>query len=388
MHPYRVTFAQRNGARQTSTDKDTLDLTDRIEIRNLFKIFGTDPKGAMKRLEDGATKASLLAETNHVLGVDNVSLTVPKGSISVIMGLSGSGKSTLARCVNRILEPEAGQILLDGENIIHCSPEKMRDIRRHRISMVFQNFGLLPNQSVIENVAFGLKLRGLPLRERHQKAGEVLDVVGLSAWASHYPDALSGGMRQRVGLARALATEADVLIMDEAFSALDPLIRTEMQDELLRLQTSLHKTVLFITHDFQEALRLGTRIAIMSDGALIREGAPQDIVRDPQHDYVAAFTRNVDRARLFDAGSIMLVGDTTGFTIGETGNLLNHHGATVTPETKLIDIARTARPGQPIAVVDDTGRFCGRIPAEALLAGIAGPEDTSPQRTRQQKGLV
>jgi glycine betaine/proline transport system ATP-binding protein len=386
MHPYRLTIAQRNGARQTSKDKDTLDLTDRIEIRNLFKIFGTDPKEAMKRLKDGATKASLLAETNHVLGVDDVSLTVPKGSISVIMGLSGSGKSTLARCVNRILEPEAGKILLDGEDITHCSPEKMRDIRRHRISMVFQNFGLLPNQTVIENVAFGLKLRGLPLRERQQKAGEVLDVVGLSAWASHYPDALSGGMRQRVGLARALATEADVLIMDEAFSALDPLIRTEMQDELLRLQTSLHKTVLFITHDFQEALRLGTRIAIMSDGALIREGAPQDIVRDPQHDYVAAFTRNVDRARLFDAGSIMLAGDSAGFDLNDAGKLRDHQIPTVTPETKLIDIARTARPGQPIAVVDETGRFCGRIPAEALLAGIAGPRDTA-QGTQQQKGL-
>ena len=178
-----------------------------------------------------------------------------------------------------------------------------------------------------------------------------------------------------------------MLIMDEAFSALDPLIRSEMQDELLRLQTSLHKTVLFITHDFQEALRLGTRIAIMSDGALIREGAPQDIVRDPQHDYVAAFTRNVDRARLFDAKSIMLAGDSTGFDLSDAGKLMGHPGATVTPETKLIDIARVAHGGRPIAVVDTTGRFCGQIPADALLAGIAGPNET-PRKAEHQEGLT
>jgi len=368
-------------------------LTNRIEIRNLYKIFGNDPRAALKRIEGGATKNSLLADTGNVLGVDNVSLGVPKGSISVIMGLSGSGKSTLARCVNRILEPDAGEILLDGEDITNVDIDKMRDIRRRRISMVFQNFGLLPTKSVIENVAFGLKLRGLGLRERHQKAGEVLEVVGLSQWASHLPEALSGGMRQRVGLARALATEADVLIMDEAFSALDPLIRSEMQEELLRLQSSLHKTVLFITHDFQEALRLGTQIAIMSDGALIREGAPQDIVRDPQSDYVAAFTRNVDRARLFDAQSIMLEGDQDGFTLCPSGKVtgwraedgadLSDDFTTVAPETKLIDIARAARPPRPIAVVDDAGRFCGSIPHAALLAGMSGASDARHSATRE-----
>lgn len=360
------------------TDRDRHVLSDRIEIRNLFKIFGPDPQDALRRLKAGATKDSLLAETGHVLGVDDVSLGVPKGSISVIMGLSGSGKSTLARCVNRILEPEAGQILLDGEDITRCAPDTLREIRRHRISMVFQNFGLLPNQSVIENVAFGLKLRGLALRERQQKAGAVLEVVGLSAWASHYPEALSGGMRQRVGLARALATEADVLIMDEAFSALDPLIRTEMQDELLRLQTSLHKTVLFITHDFQEALRLGTRIAIMSDGALIREGAPQDIVRDPRHDYVAAFTRNVDRARLFDAASVMVPAE---------GDAPPEGCVRVAPETKLIEVARLARPDRPLAVIDAEGRLRGRIPPEALLAGMAGPGDAD-KTAAERKGAT
>lgn len=353
-------------------------MTDRIEIRNLYKIFGSDPETALKRLEGGATKNSLLAETGNVLGVNNVSLSVAKGSISVIMGLSGSGKSTLARCVNRILEPDAGQILLDGEDITRVRIDKMREIRRHRISMVFQNFGLLPNQSVIENVAFGLKLRGLPLHERQQKAGEVLEVVGLSQWASHLPEALSGGMRQRVGLARALATEADVLIMDEAFSALDPLIRSEMQEELLRLQTSLHKTVLFITHDFQEALRLGTRIAIMSDGALIREGAPQDIVLDPQSDYVAAFTRNVDRARLFDAQSIMLVDDSTEFDPGSVDEF-----TAVAPDTKLIDVAHAAQSGRPIAVIDAEGRYRGRIPHKTLLAGMAGTPEKPQTATKE-----
>ena len=351
-------------------------MTNRIEIRNLYKIFGPEPQAALKRLEAGSTKDSLLAETGSVLGVDDVSLSVPKGSISVIMGLSGSGKSTLARCVNRILEPDAGEILLDGEDITKVGIDRMREIRRHRVSMVFQNFGLLPNKNVIENVAFGLKLRGLDLRKRHEKAGAVLEVVGLSQWASHLPSSLSGGMRQRVGLARALATEADVLIMDEAFSALDPLIRTEMQDELLRLQSSLHKTVLFITHDFQEALRLGTRIAIMSDGALIREGDPQDIVREPGSDYVAAFTRNVDRARLFDAQSIMLEGDSEGITLSDNGAVTGDV-MSVAPQTKLIDIARDLRLPQPIAVVDESGRFRGRIPHDALLASMAGVADTS-----------
>ena len=280
-------------------------MTNRIEIRDLYKIFGSHPQEALKLVREGKSKAEILDEASAVLGVNNVSLSIPKGSISVIMGLSGSGKSTLARCVNRILEPDAGQILLDGEDITTCDQSTLREIRRRRMSMVFQNFGLLPNQTVIDNVSFGLKLRKVPQAERYRKAGEMLETVGLSSWGSHLPGELSGGMRQRVGLARALATEADVLIMDEAFSALDPLIRTDMQDELLRLQHSLHKTVLFITHDFQEALRLGSKIAIMADGAVIRDGTPQEIVLDPQHEYVAAFTRNVDRARLFDASSVM-----------------------------------------------------------------------------------
>ncbi|MCA0918759.1 quaternary amine ABC transporter ATP-binding protein [Pseudooceanicola nanhaiensis] len=373
------------------TDRDISTVTDRIEIRDVYKIFGRRKEEALALVREGKGKSEILERTQAVVGVNNVSLSVPKGSISVIMGLSGSGKSTLARCVNRILEPDAGQILLDGEDYTKCSDARMREIRRRRISMVFQNFGLLPNQTVIDNVAFGLKLRKVPLAERHKKAGEMLETVGLSEWASHLPGELSGGMRQRVGLARALATEADVLIMDEAFSALDPLIRTEMQDELLRLQNTLHKTVLFITHDFQEALRLGTKIAVMADGAVIRDGTPQEIVIDPGHDYVAAFTRNVDRARLFDAASVMSEGpaDAQGgrFVLNDAGEVAGWQAPNgeamsdgylaVRPETTLIEIAgAAARRRGPIAVVDAEGKFRGRITDEALLAGIAGAKET------------
>ncbi|WP_306110424.1 MULTISPECIES: quaternary amine ABC transporter ATP-binding protein [Roseovarius] len=359
-------------------------MSNRIEVRNLYKIFGNDPAQALRMLEAGSSKDKLLAETGSVLGVDNVSLKVPAGAISVIMGLSGSGKSTLARCVNRILEPTAGQVLLDGDDITHVGLDKLREIRRHRMSMVFQNFGLFPRKSVIENVAFGLKMQGIGQRERYAKAGEVLETVGLSAWASHLPAALSGGMRQRVGLARALATDADILIMDEAFSALDPLIRGEMQGELLRLQNALHKTVLFITHDFQEALRLGTRIAIMSDGALIREGAPQEVVTEPGHDYVAAFTRNVDRSRLFDALSVMSTEKNEFFELDSEGRLIGYRDTAtgklsqnftaVRPETKLIAIAGAAQGGRPVAVTDEEGRYQGYVPTQALLAGISGPK--------------
>lgn len=359
-------------------------MANRISLKNLYKIFGDNTKQALRLLDQGMTKDQLLAETGNVLGVDNVSLEVPEGTISVIMGLSGSGKSTLARCVNRILEPDAGQVLLDGEDITAVGVDKLRDIRRRRMTMVFQSFGLFPNKTVIDNVAFGLKIRGVPQKERHRKAGEILEIVGLSAWGSHRPVALSGGMRQRVGLGRALATEADVLIMDEAFSALDPLIRNEMQDELLRLQESLHKTVLFITHDFQEALRIGNRIAIMSDGAIVREGAPQEIVENPQHDYVAAFTKNVDRARLFDARSIMRSGEPGDFEIDDQKRVkgfrvagrdaLSKDFVMVSPTAKLLEVAESARGGQLIAVVDHNGEYRGHIPVNALLAGITGSQ--------------
>lgn len=363
-------------------------MTKRIEIRGLYKIFGKDVPAALRMVRAGMGKAQLLAETGHVLGVENVSLAVPAGSVSVIMGLSGSGKSTLARCINRIHDPDAGEVLLDGEDIAKASQVRLREIRRTRISMVFQNFALLPKQTVISNVAFGLKLRGMGREERLRKAGEVLEVVGLSAWANHLPDALSGGMRQRVGLARALATDADILIMDEAFSALDPLIRGEMQTELLRLQTMLRKTIVFITHDFQEALRIGTRIAIMADGRVIRDGTPREVVLDPQSDYVAAFTQNVDRTRLFDAASLLTqeLQQPGRFTLDANGRVLGVQGGggfdIVRGDMMLIDVAQRVTADRPMAVVDDRDCFIGRLTPEALLAGLSGPRTSTAASAR------
>lgn len=389
-------------------------MTERIVIEHLYKVFSDRPEGALRRLADGATKDKVLAETGEVVGLNDVSLSIPSGAIYMIMGLSGSGKSTLARCINRLIEPSKGRVLLDGEDIVTASESRLRDMRRTRISMVFQHFALFPNRTVLENIEFGLKLRGVSQQARRQKSEQILSVVGLSRWGYHVPGALSGGMRQRVGLARALATDADVLIMDEAFSALDPLIRAEMQDELLRLQRTLNKTILFITHDFQEALKLGSRIAIMADGKVMREGTPQEIVLSPGSDYVADFTKDVDRGRLFDAQSVMsdavsirlqsdgtlvtpaVCRDSHAFVIDESGRVMGVVAAadipslsnaararsmastnfvSVAAQTKLTDVAANCRAGAPIAVVDETGRLVGRIELADMLVriGSAGP---------------
>jgi glycine betaine/proline transport system ATP-binding protein len=383
-------------------------VSERLKIENLYKVFSPLPDRAMQLLAAGASKDRILAETSAVVGLNNVSLSIPSGSIYMIMGLSGSGKSTLARCINRLNEPTAGKILLDGQDLCVLNEKDLRDVRRTRISMVFQHFALLPNKTVIENTEFGLKLRGVSPVQRRKRAEEVLAIVGLAKWAHHHPHELSGGMRQRVGLARALTTDADVLIMDEAFSALDPLIRTEMQDELLRLQRTLKKTILFITHDFQEALKLGTRIAIMADGQVVREGTPQSIVLDPGSEYVAAFTKEVDRSRLFDARSIMASVEVLGtqgatrivgrkgascaFALGSTGlpiGALNASalskvmaGADAQQElstefvsvpacTKVVDVARLWKPGRPVAVIDEGGILIGTLEPEHILGCIA-----------------
>lgn len=384
-------------------------MAERLQIQNLYKIFSATPEAALQILANGGDKNTVFEKLGAVVGLNNVSLSVPQGAMYMVMGLSGSGKSTLARCINRLNEPSAGKILLDGRDIVALGDDDLREVRRTRISMVFQHFALLPNQRVIENVEFGLKLRGVSPQERRRRADQVLNVVGLGRWGYHYPHELSGGMRQRVGLARALATDADILIMDEAFSALDPLIRTEMQDELLRLQRTLNKTILFITHDFQEALKLGTRIAIMSEGELVREGTPQSIVLEPGSDYVAAFTREIDRARLFDARSVMrattpilqsergiLVGDAAGaagagFVLDGEGRVLGALDAaalsrardsgdigtpsadyvSVPGNAKLLEVARSYRDGRPIAVVDEDGKFVGTLGVDALLSRIS-----------------
>lgn len=276
----------------------------KIRIEHLIKIYGSRPQAAIQLFRDGRTREKILETTGNVLGVADVSLEIQTGELFVIMGLSGSGKSTLVRCLNRLIAPTSGHIFVDDEDVAHVSPERMREIRRTKMAMVFQRFGLFPHKSVVQNVAYGLKVRGMAESERRRKALDVLDVVGLAQWADHPPAALSGGMQQRVGLARALATDADILLMDEAFSALDPLIRRGMQEELLRLQADLRKTIVFISHDIQEALKIGDRVAVMKDGALVQVGTPEDLVLQPVDDYIRAFTQGINRGQVLTAGTI------------------------------------------------------------------------------------
>lgn len=276
----------------------------KLQIEGLTKIYGDRPEVALRLLADGKTSKDVLAATQQVVAVSNVSFSVEQGEIFTIMGLSGSGKSTLVRCLNRLIEPSAGSVRIDGENLLAGSPAHLRSVRRSKISMVFQNFALLPHKSVAENVEFGLMLRGELATERREKALRSLAQVGLSDWAHRYPDTLSGGMKQRVGLARALASDPDILLMDEPFSALDPLIRSDLQEELLRLQREIRKTIIFITHDFHEAVRLSDRLAVMRDGAFAQVGTAHDIVLRPVDDYVATFARELDRSRMLCAGDL------------------------------------------------------------------------------------
>lgn len=262
---------------------------NKIEARGIVKIFGPDEQKALIQLRKGNTKADILQENNCSVGLDHVSLQIAAGQIFVIMGLSGSGKSTLVRHFNRLIDPTAGEIFIDGQNILTLDSAGLRDLRRRRISMVFQNFGLLPHQTVLENIAYGLLVRGDHRAASLALARDWTARVGLAGYEDNYPDALSGGMRQRVGLARALAMDTDIVLMDEAFSALDPLIRSEMQAQLLALQDTLQKTIVFITHDLDEALRIGNRIAILRDGKLVQEGTPTDILHHPADDYVRRF---------------------------------------------------------------------------------------------------
>ncbi|MDT4841626.1 Glycine betaine/proline betaine transport system ATP-binding protein ProV [compost metagenome] len=264
-----------------------------LEVRNIFKVFGENPSlinRAIKLAEDGVSKEEILEKTGCTVGVNNVSLQINKAEIYVIMGLSGSGKSTLVRHFNRLIEPTAGEILIHGRNIVNLPEKELQEVRRKQISMVFQSFALLPHKTVIENIAFGLLVRGESVKESELKALKwVNGKLGLKGYGDKYPDELSGGMRQRVGLARALIAETDVVLLDEAFSALDPLIRSEMQDILLEIQKEMHKTLIFITHDLDEAIKIGSRIAIMKDGRVVQEGTPDQILNNPADDYVKKF---------------------------------------------------------------------------------------------------
>ncbi len=277
----------------------------KIEIKNIYKIFGADPGTAMEKIKAGTSKSDILDQTRCVVGLNDVSLGIEAGHIHVIMGLSGSGKSTLIRHFNRLIDPTSGQVIVDGQDVLQFNKQELEHYRRHKISMVFQRFGLCPHLTVLANAAFGLKIQGVERSQREEKARYWLEQVGLSGVEEHYPHQLSGGMQQRVGLARALVNDPDILLMDEAFSALDPLIKSEMQDQLLQLQQKLNKTIVFITHDLDEALKIGDRIALLKDGELIQQGTPAQILMEPAGDYVKSFIGGVNRYKAIRVGHVM-----------------------------------------------------------------------------------
>jgi glycine betaine/proline transport system ATP-binding protein len=390
-----------------------------IEARHLYKVFGRKGREGVRRLEAGADTDEL-KKAGLTPAVIDASFTVEEGEIFVVMGLSGSGKSTLIRMINGLHPPTAGHVELHGENITAATGKDLRRLRRERISMVFQHFALFPHRSVIDNAAYGLETQGVAKEERRRRAHEALELCGLTGWDEHLPSELSGGMQQRVGLARALAADTDILLMDEAFSALDPLIRRDMQDQLIELQQKLGKTILFITHDLNEAMRIGDRIAMMRNGRIVQVGTAEEILTDPANDYVAQFVADVDRTRVLTASSVMeppaaVLGAEQGpraahklmrehqlpamFVTGrdrtlkgyvtedEVGRHLDQKDITglmkpvpgfarVTPDTSLADLFGPAAETPAIAVVDDAGRLSGVIPRITLLSALAAASES------------
>ncbi|EOL42551.1 glycine betaine transport ATP-binding protein OpuAA [Enterococcus phoeniculicola] len=295
----------------------------KVQVNNLTKVFGKKAQTALAMMKEHRPKTEILAKTGATVGVYDVNFEVNEGEIFVIMGLSGSGKSTLIRLLNRLIEPTSGDIYIDGQDIAKLSKEGLREVRRHKMSMVFQNFGLFPHRTILENTEYGLEVRGIPKEERQQKAEQALKNSGLISFKDQLPNQLSGGMQQRVGLARALANDPEILLMDEAFSALDPLIRREMQDELIDLQANVQKTIIFITHDLNEALRIGDRIALMKDGEIMQIGTGEEILTNPANDYVREFVEDVDRSKVLTAQNIMVPALTTNIDIDGPNVALN-----------------------------------------------------------------
>ena len=328
-------------------------MQEKLVIKDLYKIFGPEPDEAIALLDQGLTKDEIFERTRTTVGVQKADFGIRDGEVFVVMGLSGSGKSTLVRMLNRLIEPTRGQVLVDGTDITTMSTQDLIEMRRRAMSMVFQSFALLPHKTVAENAAFGLNVAGIAKSEQRERAMQALETVGLASNADSYPDELSGGMKQRVGLARALATKAPILLMDEAFSALDPLIRTEMQDELVRLQQSEAHTVVFISHDLDEAIRIGDRIAIMEGGAIVQIGTPEEIVTQPANDYVRSFFYGVDVSKVFNAGDIasdraLAVFERTGVNVRAALAQLRDHGRNVA------------------VVVDRNRRFRGLVSTNSL----------------------
>jgi glycine betaine/proline transport system ATP-binding protein len=394
-----------------------------VRAEGLTKIFGRDPRGALKARDEGRDAAWIQRELGQTLAVDDVSFEVQRGELFVIMGLSGSGKSTVIRMLNRLVEPTAGEIWVGEDRVGALDAGQLRQLRQRRMSMVFQHFALFPHRTVLENAAYGLKVQGVEPDERRERAEQALQTVGLEGWSQHRPDELSGGMQQRVGLARGLATEADILLMDEPFSALDPLIRREMQRLLAKLQAELQRTIVFITHDLNEAMLLGDRICVLKQGRVVQIGTGAQIIASPATEYVEEFVADVDRSRVLTADVVMrdprrtfrpgdppqavldwladqeangaYVLDGEGRVLGiarddrlaaglndgatELRHLLTDDYARVAPDTLLADLSRlAARHSVPLAVTDDTGRLLGVVPRAGLLAALAGSPPSDP----------
>ncbi|KOO51004.1 glycine betaine/L-proline ABC transporter ATP-binding protein [Viridibacillus sp. FSL E2-0187] len=390
-----------------------------VEVRNVSKIFGKSPKAALELLELGRSKKEILKETGQTLGVNKVNFSIYPGEIFVIMGLSGSGKSTLIRMFNRLIAPTIGEILIDNEDIVKMSASRLREVRQQKISMVFQNFALFPHKTILENTEFGLEIQKKPIKDRREKAMQALEIVGLKGYEHQLPSQLSGGMQQRVGLARALASDTDILLMDEAFSALDPLIRKDMQDELLEIQENFKKTIIFITHDLDEALRIGDRIALMKDGSIIQLGTPEQIMMNPANEFVEKFVEDVDLSKVLTASHIMKRPEKIGvdrgprvaleimrkegyssiFVVDRKQKLLGAISAeqarqaidqnlsisevmttevpTVPEDALLVDLMDVmATSALPISVVDDKHRIKGIVIRGAVIGALAGNKDS------------
>lgn len=335
----------------------------KLICNNVWKIFGNNPKRVLKNHDQSKSRAEIQAETGHVVAVKDVSFEVKKGECFVVMGLSGSGKSTLVRCISRLIEPTGGQVIINGEDVTMMDKKELRNLRRHKMAMVFQHFGLFPHRRVIDNISYGLEVRGVGKLDRIDKAMEILKLVGLEGWDQMYPRELSGGMQQRVGLARAMAVDPEILIFDEPFSALDPLIRREMQDELLELQSKLQKTLVFITHDFLEAIKMGDNIAIMKDGQISQVGTPEEIVANPVDKYVSDFTEDVPRYKVLSAGKVMRNTKQKSIPKGHNPILDN------AKIDSLIDICADSDIALPVTC-SDTGKILGEIDRSIIMKAM------------------
>ena len=338
-----------------------------IEVKNVYKIFGTEPMKVLPNVQQGATKEEILEETGHTVGLDNVSISVEEGETFVCMGLSGSGKSTLIRHLNRLIDPTAGEVIVNGINVMQLREKELIEFRKHEMSMVFQRFGLFPHKTVMQNIAYGLEIQGMELNERNKIAMVQIESVGLQGFENQYPSQLSGGMQQRVGLARALATNPGILLMDEAFSALDPLIRSDMQKQLLELQSELKKTIFFITHDLDESLKLGDHIGILNHGRLVQVGTPEDIIMNPADDYVKAFVKDVNRAKVLRARNVMVKPDRFNGSGVKLADTFKVDGDTYIEEF----LPRVLRERSTIVVVDKKGDTMGYITEKELAISLS-----------------